>query len=353
MTATPKAELVDVLEKHRFDEDRLWSYLRKHLNGFVEPAHIKQFQGGQSNPTFLVSTLNRQYVLRKQPPGKLLQSAHAVDREYRVQAALKDTAVPVVPMRVYCGDASVIGTPFYLMDYVRGRIFFKPDLPGLTKGERKDIYTAFAETLAVLHAVDFKAVGLSDFGKTERYAARQVRRWSEQYQASKTDDIDAMDKLIAWLRASTPTDDDAAISHGDFKLNNLMFETGAPHVMAVLDWELSTLGHPLADLGYVCMGYRIPAQLPVLGGLGGVDLEALGIPSEVETVATYCHRAGRTEVPDLTFFIALAFFRYAAIAQGVYARSRQGNAADTRAHMAGQAAIMLAEGGWRVAGSVG
>ncbi len=343
------AELVDVLPSHRFDETRLWEYLSTHLEDFEQPAQVQQFQGGQSNPTFLISTPDRKYVLRKQPPGKLLQSAHAIDREYRVQAALQRTPVPVVPMRHFCEDSSVIGTPFYIMDYIPGRIFVRPELHDLDHGQRKAVYHAFAETLAALHEVDFRAIGLSDYGKTEGYAARQVRRWSEQYEAAKTESIEAMDKLIAWLKASLPDKDEAAITHGDYRLNNLMFELEAPHIIAVLDWELSTLGHPLADLGYVCMGYRIPANVPFLSGLRGLDLPALGIPSEDETIAAYCHRAGRETAPDLTFFIALSFFRYASIAQGVYARSLQGNAADKRAGMAGQAAIALAEEGWRIA----
>jgi len=347
------AEIVDVLPIHRFDEAKLRAYLRDHLEGSAGPLRVQQFQGGQSNPTFLISTQAGQYVLRKQPPGNLLPSAHAIDREYRVQVALKGTPVPVAPMRLYCEDASVIGTPFYLMEYVPGRIFFKPDLPNLNQGQRKPIYMAFAHTLAALHEVDPHAVGLSDFGKSEGYARRQVKRWSEQYESAKTDGIEAMDKLIAWLRANIPGEDETAITHGDFKLNNLMFEIDDAYVIAVLDWELSTLGHPLADLGYVCMGYRIPADLPVLGGLGGLDLTALGIPTEREVVRAYCERSGRATIPDLTFFIAFSFFRYASIAQGVYARSLQGNAADARAHMAGQAAIMLAQEGWRIAKTAG
>jgi aminoglycoside phosphotransferase (APT) family kinase protein len=343
------AEIIDVLPAHRFDESRLWHYLPDHLEDFAGPPKVQQFQGGQSNPTFLISTPERRYVLRKQPPGKLLQSAHAVDREYRVQAALSGTPVPVVPMRLFCADPAIIGTPFYLMDYIPGRIFFKPELPELDHAQRKMAYKAFAETLATLHEVDFRAIGLGDYGRTEGYAARQVKRWSEQYEAAKSQPIEAMDKLIAWLKANLPDHDEAAITHGDYRINNLMFEVDEPHIIAVLDWELSTLGHPLADLGYVCMGYRIPANVPFLSGLRGLDLAALGIPSEEETVAAYCHRAGRDNVPDLTFFIALSFFRYASIAQGVYARSLQGNAADKRAGMAGHAAIALAEEGWRIA----
>jgi len=247
----------------------------------------------------------------------------------------------------------VIGTPFYLMDYIPGRIFHKPDLPQLSNLQRKAAYRAFAETLAALHEVDFKAIGLSDYGRTEGYAARQLKRWAEQYEASKTGQIEAMDKLIAWLKASVPSRDEAAITHGDYRINNVMFELNEPHIIAVLDWELSTLGHPLADLGYVCMAYRTPAEAPILGGLRGLDLAAHGIPSEDELVGMYCHRAGRDSVPDLTFFIALSFFRFASIAQGVYARSLQGNAADRRAALAGEAAIALAQEGWRIAEAAG
>lgn len=344
---------IEVLPAHRFDETKLWHYLREHMEGFSALPTVRQFQGGQSNPTFLISTPDRSYVLRKQPPGKLLKSAHAIDREYRVQAALKGTPVPVVPMRHFCEDASIIGTPFYLMEYIPGRVFFKPELPDLDHSQRKVAYRAFAETLAALHEVDFRAIGLGDYGRTDGYAARQVKRWSEQYEAAKTTHIEAMDKLVAWLKASIPNHDEAAITHGDYRISNLMFETDEPHIIAVLDWELSTLGHPLADLGYVCMGYRIPANVPFLSGLRGLDLPALGIPTEEETVATYCHRTGRDGAPDLAFFIALSFFRYASIAQGVYARSLQGNATDKRAALAGQAAIALAEEGWRIAQEAG
>ena len=346
-------EPINVLPRHRFDEKKLWRYLKSHMEDFGAAPAVQQFQGGQSNPTFLISTPTRKYVLRKQPPGKLLPSAHAIDREFRVQAALKGTPVPVAPMQLFCDDPSVIGTPFYLMDYIPGRIFAKADLPELSHMQRKAAYRAFAETLAALHEVDFRAVGLADYGRTEGYAARQLRRWTEQYEASKTGEIEAMDKLIAWLKASVPSRDEAAIAHGDYRFGNVMFEVGAPHIIAVLDWELSTLGHPLADLGYVCMAYRTPAEAPILGGLRGLDLTALGIPAEDEVVAMYCHRAGRDSVPDLTFFIALSFFRFAAIAQGVYKRSLQGNAADKRAALAGQAAIALAHEGWRIAEAAG
>jgi aminoglycoside phosphotransferase (APT) family kinase protein len=341
--------LVEVRPAHRFDEARLWHYLCDHLVDFPKKAGLQQFQGGQSNPTFLITTRERQYVLRKQPPGDLLPSAHAVDREYRVQAALKDSPVPVVAMRHFCADPAIIGTPFYVMDYIPGRIFADPALGDVAHESRRDIYFAFIEVLAALHEIDFEAAGLGDFGKPLGYSARQVRRWAGQYEASKTGDIPAMDKLAQWLAAHAPERDEAAITHGDYKLNNLMYELGAPHVIAVLDWELSTLGHPLADLGYVCMGYRISSTVPMLGGLGGLDLPALGIPSEAEIVAHYCERAGRETPLDLSFFIALAFFRYAAIAQGVYKRALQGNAADARAHLAGEAAKALAEEGWRIA----
>ncbi len=348
------AELIDVAPGHRFDEVKLWHYLRNHLEDFGAQPKIQQFQGGQSNPTFLLTTPGRSCVLRKQPPGKLLPSAHAVDREYRVQSALQDTPVPVVPMRLFCEDPSIVGTPFYIMDYIPGRIFTRPEIPELNQPERKQAYTAFAETLAALHEVDFRAIGLSGYGRTEGYAARQLKRWSEQYEAAKTAPIEAMDKLIGWLKASVPEQDEAAIAHGDFRIGNMMFEVDEPHIVAVLDWELSTLGHPLADLGYVCMYYRIPANMQALSGLHGLDLRALGIPGEDELVSIYCHRAGRDTVPDLTFFIALSFFRYAAIAQGVYARSLQGNASDIkRASLAGKAAIALAEGGWRIAEAAG
>ena len=257
-------ELIDVAPGHRFNEKKLWHYLRQHLEDFGAQPSVRQFQGGQSNPTFLLTTPAGKFVLRKQPPGKLLPSAHAVDREYRVQAALKGSPVPVVQMRLFCDDPTIIGTPFYLMDFIPGRIFMKPDLPDLDNLQRKAAYHAFAETLAALHDVDFRALGLGDYGRTEGYAARQLKRWSEQYLASKTGEIEAMDRLIAWLKANLPVEDEAAITHGDYRIGNIMFEVDAPHIIAVLDWELSTLGHPLADLGYVCMTYRIPSHMTLL-----------------------------------------------------------------------------------------
>ncbi|ADP72107.1 aminoglycoside phosphotransferase [Rhodomicrobium vannielii ATCC 17100] len=347
------AELIDIPEGHRFDEAKLRHYLKRHLPDFVGDPSIQQFQGGQSNPTFLITTASRKYVLRKQPPGKLLPSAHAIDREYRVQMALKDTPVPVVSMQLFCEDPSVIGTPFYVMDHYPGRIFADNKLPELNQNQRRAVYIAFAETLAAIHEVDFRALGLADFGRTDGYAARQLKRWTEQYAASKTGPNEAMDNLIAWLNANLPAEDEPALTHGDYRLDNVMFELDAPHVIAVLDWELSTLGNPLADLGYVCMAYRTPKDLPILKGLKGVDLNALGIPSEEEIVAAYCRRAGRDSVPDLTFFIALSFFRFAAIAQGVYARFLQGNAADKRAPLAEQAAQVLAQEGWKIAANAG
>jgi len=347
------AELIDVAPEHRFNEKKLWHYLRAHLEDFAAQPKVRQFRGGQSNPTFLLSTPAGNYVLRKQPPGKLLPGAHAIGREYRVQSALKGTPVPVVPMRLFCEDASIIGTPFYVMDHIPGRIFAKPDLPELNTLQRKAAYCAFAETLAALHEVDFRAIGLAGYGRTDGYAARQLEHWAGQYEAAKSGPIEAMDRLIAWLKASVPGRDEAAITHGDYRIGNIMFEVNQPHIIAVLDWELSALGHPLADLGYVCMSYRIPASMTLLSGLRGLDLPALGSPAENELIQYYCRRAGRDSVPGLTFFIALSFLRYAAIAQGVYARALEGNAAGKRANLAGQAAIALAEEGWRIAEAAG
>ena len=347
------AELIDVRPEHRFDEKKLWRYLRQHLEDFGAQPTVRQFQGGQSNPTFLIETPAGKYRAAQAAAGQA--APQRPRRRPRIPGAIRaqGSPVPVVPMRLFCEDASIIGTPFYLMDFIPGRIFMKPDLPDLDHMQRKTAYHAFAETLAALHEVDFRALGLSDYGRTEGYAARQLKRWSEQYQASKTGEIEAMDRLIAWLKASVPSQDEAAIAHGDYRIGNIMFEVDAPHIIAVLDWELSTLGHPLADLGYVCMTYRIPARMTLLSGLRGLDLPALGIPTEEELVAAYCHRAGRDGVPDLTFFIALSFFRYASIAQGVYARSLQGNAANRNANLAGEAAIALAQEGWRIAEGAG
>ncbi len=345
----PGAVLIDVLPQHAFDEERLWKYLAAHLNGFTTPATLKQFQGGQSNPTFLITTPKREFVLRKKPPGALLPSAHLIEREYQVLQALEGSAVPVPKVHLLCDDASVVGTSFFVMDHVAGRLMKQVDLPELELGERRVLYDEMIRVLAAIHSIDWKAVGLEGFGKPEKYVARQVARWTRQYLASKTDQDANMDQLIAWLQANIPTEDETALAHGDYRLGNLLVHPSEPRVVAVLDWELSTLGHPLGDLAYACMFYRFPPDEPLQVGLAGRNAQTLGIPTEREFVAKYCSLTGRLESPAWPFFLAFSFFRSAAICQGVYARGLQGNAADRRAIEHGRLAHLAAQIGWSVA----
>jgi len=341
-------ELVPVREGHRFDERRLADYLQRELPDCRGALAIRQFQGGQSNPTFLIEAGGHRWVLRKKPPGKLLPSAHMIEREYRIKRALAGTPVPVPPMRLLCEDVSIIGTAFYVMDYVEGRIFTDPRLPGLKPAERGAIYKSMAETLAKLHTVDWRFVGLGDYGKPENYVARQIARWSKQYEASKTGEIPAMDKLAAWLPQHIPPKEETTIAHGDYRLGNLIFHPDEPRVIAVLDWELSTLGHPLSDLAYNCMLYRLPADLPTVRGFGDVDLAALGIPDERTYVGVYAKHTGRDPGADWPFFLAFSLFRYAAIVQGVYARALQGNASSASGMQFGDTAARLSEIAWRL-----
>ncbi len=338
-----------VRDAHRFDEARLADYLSGRLPGFAPPLAVRQFEGGQSNPTFLLETGGGRFVLRKKPPGDLLPSAHLVEREYRVMTALRGSGVPVPAMHLLCEDAAIIGTSFYVMDHVAGRVFRDPALPGLPPAQRQALYDAMNDTLARLHGVDWRAAGLADFGKPDRYLARQTERWTRQYQASKTEDIATMDRLIDWLPRHLPEDDAVAIAHGDFRLENLIFHPNEPTVLAVLDWELSTLGHPLSDLAYNCMPYHFPAEGLSFPGLGGLDHAALGIPCESDYVAAYCRRTGRDAIPDWSVFLAFSLFRMAAILQGVYARALQGNAASERAAKMGGMPALLAGIAWEIA----
>lgn len=335
MSIEPPESTREVRDAHRFDDAALKAWLRAHVSGYGSELVVRQFKGGQSNPTFWISDGTRGYVLRKKPPGKLLPSAHAVEREHRIVAALQDTEVPVPRLHALCEDPSIIGTPFYVMEHVVGRIFWNVQLPELTPEARRGVYDELARVLAALHTVDFEAVGLGDYGKRGGYVARQVARWTQQYEASRTDQVPAMEALIAWLPQHVPSDDATTIAHGDYRLDNLIFHPTEPRALAVIDWELSTLGHPLADLAYTCMLYDI--ALPNVGGLLGVDFAATGIPTEEEFVARYCALAGRDTVPDFAYFKAFSLFRLAAIAQGVYKRSLQGNASSENAGMFGAA----------------
>jgi len=337
-----------VAPQHAFDAERLSAWMREHVDQNVGPLEISQFKGGQSNPTYLVNAGSQRYALRRKPPGKLLPSAHAVDREYRVMTALADTDVPVPKTYALCEDPEVIGTAFFLMDYVEGRVLWDPTLGELTNAQRTAHYEELNRVIAALHKVDVAKVGLSDYGKPGNYLARQIDRWSKQYRASETEQIEAMDRLIEWLPANMPAGDESSIVHGDYRIDNVVYHPTEPRILAVLDWELSTLGHPLADFAYHCMTWRMP-EGPHGRGLAGVDCAALGIPTEREYVAAYCKRTGREGVANFEYYLAYNMFRLAAILQGVMARALQGNAASADALAAGKRTRAIAEEGWRQA----
>lgn len=310
------------------DEVSLARYLESAWPGFRGPVKAEKFAGGQSNPTFLLTHAGGKAVLRKKPPGQLLKSAHAVDREYRVMKALGPTGFPVPKMHVLCEDDAVIGTAFFVMEYVEGRILWDPALPESDAAERAAIYDAMNAALAQLHLVDIEKAGLADFGRPGNYFARQLSRWTEQYRASETEVIEDMNALIAWLEKTLPADDGrASLVHGDFRIDNMIFAANEPRLLAVLDWELSTIGHPLADLSYQCMQWRLP-NAGAFRGLAGIDRKAAGIPTEEDYVARYAARTGIGDIPHWTFYLAFSFFRLAAILQGVLKRALSGNASN-------------------------
>ncbi|MBI2961757.1 MAG: phosphotransferase [Betaproteobacteria bacterium] len=341
-----------VQERHRFDEAVLERYLREHVPGFSGPLEVEQFKGGQSNPTYRLSAGGRRYVMRSKPGpvAKLLPSAHAVEREYRIITALGGTGIPVPGTWCLCADESVIGRAFYVMDCVDGRVLWDQSLPGMSKPERAAIYDEMNRVIAALHRVDFAAIGLADYGKPGNYFARQIGRWSRQYQASETERIEAMDNLIAWLPGHVPAGEETTIVHGDYRLDNLVFHPSEPRVLAILDWELSTLGHPLADFSYHCMSWHIPPGR--FRGIGGLDLAVLGIPGEREYIAGYCRRTGREHIDNWNFYLAYNLFRIAAILQGIMKRALEGIAASEQALEAGKRARPLAELGWQYAQKV-
>jgi aminoglycoside phosphotransferase (APT) family kinase protein len=339
-------KLVPVLANHRFDEARLSDYLRTRLPGFGGEIVVQQFQGGQSNPTYAINAAGHRYVLRKKPPGKLLPSAHAVEREFRVMSALSATDVPVPAMRLLIEDPDVIGTPFFLMDHIDGRVLIDVCLPSVARENRHAYYDELARVMAALHAVDPIAVGLGDFGRPTNYIARQIDRWSKQYLLSKPEDAPAMDRLMEWLPAHIPPDERTSVVHGDYRLGNMLFHLTEPRVLAVLDWELATLGHPLADLAYNCLYWQLPSAV---GGIA--DVPTPGLPSQAEYLRMYERHSGKP-LPDLGYYIVFSLFRWAAIAAGVYRRALDGNAADARGREAGEKYKLLAEVAWeRVAAS--
>jgi len=340
----------DVREALRFDEAALSSYLQSNLDGFEGPLEVRQFNGGQSNPTYLLSARSGRYVLRRKPPGTLLASAHAVDREYRVLRALSDTGVPVPAAYLYCDDAAVIGTEFFVMQYLDGRIFWELDLPGLSRDERAAIYDSTNETIARLHSIDVDSVGLSDYGKAGNYFERQLSRWIRQYRASETQTIEPMDRLIGWLPAHIPIDDSSSLVHGDYRLDNIVIHPERPEVIGVLDWELSTVGHPLADFTYHLMLWHMGDIGIGAAGLAEHDFDALGIPDADAYAARYCERTGRDGIDDLPFYFAFNLFRLGAILQGIAGRVRDGTAASRQAGQAIRAVEPLARLGADFAG---
>jgi aminoglycoside phosphotransferase (APT) family kinase protein len=339
-----------VSERQKFDAEALKAYMHEHVAGFFGDLAIEQFKGGQSNPTFKLTADGRRYVLRTKPgpSAKLLASAHAIDREFRVMNALNQSGFPAPKQYTLCTDESVIGRAFYVMDFVDGRVLWDQSLPGMRSDERAAYYDEMNRVIAQLHMVDYAAIGLESYGKPGNYFARQIDRWTKQYKASETEKIDAMDALIAWLPNNIPPGDETSIVHGDYRLDNMIFHPTEPRILAVLDWELSTLGHPLADFSYHCMSWHIPPGQ--FRGIGGLDWKALGIPSEAEYIAKYCERTGKTiRQEDFTFYLAYNMFRMAGILQGIMKRYVDGTAASEQALKAGQAARPMAEMGWRYA----
>lgn len=336
------------------DAAALQAYLAQHIDGFAGPLTLGRFKGGQSNPTYKLTTPTRAYVLRRKPFGKLLPSAHAIDREYRVTEALARTGFPVARPLHLCADDAIIGSAFYVMEHAEGRVFWEPHAPGLSGAERAALFGSLNATIAQLHRLDAQSLGLGDFGKPQGYVARQIRRWSEQYRASETETIPEMDRLIAWLPGACPADSGAAIVHGDFRLDNCIVHPTEPRVIAVLDWELSTLGDPLADFTYHLMQWSMPVSDTGagVGSLLGHEGEP-GLPRIEDYIADYCRRTGRSGIPELSIYMAYNFFRLAAILQGILGRVRDGTAANAEAAAMARQVKPLAETAWRFARKAG
>ncbi len=328
------------------DTSALDAWARTNVEGWRGPSAAKKFPTGQSNPTYQIDSASGRYVLRRKPPGKLLKSAHLIEREFRVLKALERVEYPAPRPLAFCEDESVIGTVFYLMTFIDGRVLWNPALPDLEREDRGPIYDAMNEGLARLHSIDVAAAGLSDYGKPGSYFGRQYQRWTDQYRASETARIEDMERLIAWLADNALADDGrVALAHGDWRIDNMIFDLKSPRLLAVLDWELSTLGHPFADLAYQCMQWRLPAGKH--RGLGGIDRTANGIPTEAEYVAAYCKRMGLESILDWTYLIAFSFFRSIAIHQGVYKRALDGNASNPElARQVGEFVPLVARIAW-------
>ncbi len=378
MSDNPSGTL-PVADRHRFDVDRLAAWMTTHVEGFSGPLTVDQFRGGQSNPTYLLGTPSLRYVMRSKPApvAQLLPSAHAIEREFRVMAALQGSGVPVPRMLAQCADESVLGRAFFIMEFIEGRVLWEQTLPGLDRDERAAIYDEMNRVMAALHAIDPATVGLGDYGRPGNYLSRQIDRWSRQYKASETESIVAMDRLIEWLPGRIPVRESVAVVHGDFRMDNLVFHPTEPRVLAVLDWELSTLGDPLADFSYHCLSWHIPPGR--FRGIAGEDIAVLGIPSEADYVARYVQRLGALRaghsavtpdqgraavagaapagvaaaadgaIADWDFYIAYNLFRLAAILQGIMKRHVEGIAASEQAAEAGSRARWLAETGWAIA----
>ena len=337
----------EVAESHRFDEARLAAWMQANVEGYEGPLEVRQFKGGQSNPTYQLVTPNKKYVMRRKPPGKLLPSAHAVDREYKVISALYPTGFPVARSYGLCTDEDVIGTMFYVMDMVEGRILWDQQLPQYEPAQRRAIYMAKLKTLADLHNTDHEAIGLSDYGKPGNYMGRQVDRWTKQYRASETVKLEEMERLIEWLPRTVPPQERTSVVHGDYRLDNMVLHPTEPRVIAVLDWELSTLGEPLADFTYLLMNW-------VNGSIANIpDLEAHGVPSIEEYVAEYCRLTGRDSLPDLNWYFAYNIFRLAGIIQGIVGRVRDGTANSPQAAAMAERVPLLAKAGWSFAQKAG
>jgi len=344
----------DPAASQRFDAERLSDFLASHIAGFRGPLDVRQFKGGQSNPTYLLTSPSGRYVLRRKPPGKLLASAHAVDREYRVIAALQDQGFPVPRVHLLCMDESVIGTAFYVMDHVEGRVFWEPSAPGISGEHRALLFRSLNTTIARLHCIDHEAAGLADFGRPQGYVTRQVKRWSEQYRASETGHIEDMERLIAWLPQSCPAQQRSSIVHGDFRLDNCIVHPTEPRIIAVLDWELSTLGDPLADFTYHLMQWFMPpsASGGGVGTLVGHETDP-GIPAITTYIADYCQQTGIAGIPDLHAYLAYNFFRIAAILQGIGGRVRDGTAVNRNAEAMMREVRPLAAVAWSFARKAG